>query len=191
MRTSQRSARWVERERESAGHEQALDHSQDRENREVGSEGQRRGRDGEQKQAQADRALAFQRPAERTEQQARYGHAERAGVRGQPDLRRRHAIIVGEARQDRLGGEQVDQSQKADHRDEQRSLERQADGPRRHAQAGRVRASRLRQDEGWRPARGARRDAWDGRRRGDAGAGKLHCRGTRPTTGGRSAPCRG
>ena len=88
---------------------------------EVRSEGERRRRHGEQQQAEPDRALALDRGAERADQQAGDRHAERAGIGGDADLGGRDAVGFGQARQDRLGREQVDQGQEADHGDQQRA----------------------------------------------------------------------
>ena len=64
------------------------------------------------------------RCAEAADEQAGDRHADRAGIGGDADLRRRHAIEARERGQDRLGREQIDEGQEADRADGQRTAQR-------------------------------------------------------------------
>ena len=112
------------REREGAGHAEALNDPQQREDGEIGRRSEQCGRNGEQGEAEPDSPTSVDPGAQRTDQQTGNGHADGRSIGGDADLRRRDAVIARKRRQDRLGREEVDEGEEADQADDERTAER-------------------------------------------------------------------
>ncbi len=118
LRAAQALAHMGERQAEGGRHAEALDHAQRRKHREIGRERQQRRRDREQSKAYENAAAAVDVAAEQRDAEAGGGHAEGAGIDGEPHRGRRHLVVGGERGEQRLGGEEVDDGEErrqADH----------------------------------------------------------------------------
>ena len=107
-----------QRQGEGCRHEKALHDPKQGKDLQVGCKGERCGGNGEEKQADRDRALALDRAGECSRKQAGDGHAQGARSRRHADFGGHDPVDLREARKDRLGREQVDEREETNDGDQ-------------------------------------------------------------------------
>ena len=110
-----------QRQRKRRCHAEALRDAQRGKHHQIRCARQQRGGDREQDQAQQNAEPAVDMRAQEADNEAGDRHAERAGVDRKAHLGRRHVVMPGQRRKDRLRGEQVDHGQEGREADDERA----------------------------------------------------------------------